>query len=202
MVGALGRVGTNVGARLQATSRKTPLGAASELVLRGAPFSFRSPRLARATNVCAGSRPARDETMPSRGGRGGRGGGGGGGDFGGGPGGRGGRLTAGQRPVTEGTRIHIDQQLERFKYSDEEEIVFPPDMNNHDRAVVHACCKKLGLKSKSYGKGDQRRVHVTKPKEFKPQDHEVGPPLTHTRFRGNPPPRCVARVRHLGTPEP
>ena len=115
--------------------------------------------------------------MPSRGGRGGRGGGGGGGDFGGGPGCRGGRLTAGQRPVTEGTRIHIDQQLERFKYSDEEEIVFPPDMNNHDRAVVHACCKKLGLKSKSYGKGDQRRVHVTKPKEFKPQDHEVRPPL-------------------------
>ena len=80
--------------------------------------------------------------------------------------------------------------------------MFPPDMNNHDRAVVHACCKKLGLKSKSYGKGDQRRVHVTKPKEFKPQDHEVGPPLTNTRFRGNPPPRCVARVRHLGTPEP
>ena len=96
---------------------------------------------------------------------------GGGGDFGGG--GPGGRLSAGQRPVTEGTRIHIDQQLERFKYGDEEEIVFPPDMNNHDRAVVHACCKKLGLKSKSYGKGDQRRVHVTKPKEFKPQDHEV-----------------------------
>jgi ATP-dependent RNA helicase DHX36 len=47
-------------------------------------------------------------------------------------------------------------------------------MNNHDRAVVHSECKKLGLKSKSHGKGEQRRVHVTKPKEFKPQDHEVG----------------------------
>lgn len=106
--------------------------------------------------------------MSGRGGRGGRGGGGG--DFGGGRGG--GRMTAGQRPVTEGTRIHIDVQLERFKSSDESEIVFPPDMSNHDRAVVHACCKKLGLKSKSHGKGEARRVHVTKPKEYKPEDHE------------------------------
>ena len=112
----------------------------------------------------------------SHGGRGGRGGGGGGG----GPpppppGGRGlgGRLTSGQRPVTEGTRIAIDVQLARFKASDEEEIVFPADMSNHDRAVVHAECKKLGLKSKSHGKGENRKVHVTKPKEFKPQDHEV-----------------------------
>ena len=47
--------------------------------------------------------------------------------------------------------------------------MFPPDMNNHDRAVVHACCKKLGLKSKSYGKGDQRRVHVTKPRSSSPR---------------------------------
>ena len=91
------------------------------------------------------------------------------------PGGRGfgGRLTSGQRPVTEGTRIAIDVQLARFKASDEEEIVFPADMSNHDRAVVHAECKKLGLKSKSHGKGENRKVHVTKPKEFKPQDHEV-----------------------------
>jgi len=71
----------------------------------------------------------------------GRGGGGRGGDgFGGGGrggiGGGGGRLTAGQRPVTEGTRIAIDVQLARFKHSDEIEIVFPADMNNHDRAVA------------------------------------------------------------------
>jgi hypothetical protein len=34
--------------------------------------------------------------------------------------------------------------------------------------VVHAECAKLGLKSKSHGKGAERRVHVTKAKEFKP----------------------------------
>ena len=63
--------------------------------------------------------------MSGRGGRQVRGGGAR--DFGGGRGG--GRMTAGQRPVTEGTRIHIDVQLERFKSSDESEIVFPPDMS-------------------------------------------------------------------------
>ena len=41
-----------------------------------------------------------------------------------------------KRPVTEGTRIAIDVQLARFKHSDEIEIVFPADMNNHDRAVA------------------------------------------------------------------
>ena len=110
------------------------------------------------------------DTMSGRGGGRGRGRGRGG-DFGGG-GGRGGGRGDFVRPVTEGTRIEIDVQLERFKASNDAEIVFPPDMSNHDRAVVHACCKKLGLKSKSHGKGDERRVCVTKPKEYKPLDHE------------------------------
>ena len=85
-------------------------------------------------------------------------------------------------------------QLARFKASDEEEIVFPADMSNHDRAVVHAECKKLGLKSKSHGKGENRKVHVTKPKEFKPQDHEV------RAERLNPPAGCVSEIRHQHQP--
>ena len=126
----------------------------------------------------------------------GRGRGRGGGDrcFGGGRGG--GRLTSGQRPVTEGTRINIDKQLARFKASDEVEIAFPPDLNNHDRAVVHSEAKKLGLKSKSHGKGDERRVHVTKPKEFKPEDHEVWG-RARTRTRSTPPRARRRLIRHL-----
>ena len=95
--------------------------------------------------------------MPSRS-RGGRGGGGGpSAPF---PGGRGpgGRLTSGQRPVTEGTRIAIDVQLARFKASDEEEIVFPADMSNHDRAVVHAECK-LRFRGCPVLRGIQRPAH-------------------------------------------
>ena len=84
-------------------------------------------------------------------------------------GGRGGRGGRGQiiRPVLEGTRIAIDKQLAEFRANvDCDEIVFPADLSNHDRAIVHTECKKLGLKSKSHGKGEERRVHVTKPDKF------------------------------------
>lgn len=31
------------------------------------------------------------------------------------------------------------------------EYTFPPGLSNHDRAVVHADCKKFGFTSKSFG---------------------------------------------------
>ena len=45
------------------------------------------------------------------------------------------------------------------------EITFPPGLSNHDRAVVHAECRKYGLRSKSHGKGEARAVTIYKPKE-------------------------------------
>uniref|UniRef100_A0A7I4A4A1 RNA helicase n=1 Tax=Physcomitrium patens TaxID=3218 RepID=A0A7I4A4A1_PHYPA len=85
---------------------------------------------------------------------------------GGGRGG-GGRGThhAGRRPVAEADRISIVDRLNQFKASNEEELIFEADLSNHDRAVVHDTCKKLGLKSKSRGKGDDRRVAVFKPSQ-------------------------------------
>jgi len=110
----------------------------------------------------------RENTPMGRRRGGGRGGGGGESSGGRGRGGRGGRII---RPVGELDRIDILSTLEAFKANpDEDELVFPPDVDNHFRAVVHAECAKLGLKSKSHGKGAERRVHVTKAKEFKPED--------------------------------
>ena len=108
----------------------------------------------------------------------GRGRGGGGREAGGRRTGRGGR---GQiiRPVLEGTRIEIDKQLAEFRANvDCAEIVFPADLSNHDRAIVHTECKKLGLKSKSHGKGEERRVHVTKPDKFVAVDADESRNLT------------------------
>jgi ATP-dependent RNA helicase DHX36 len=31
------------------------------------------------------------------------------------------------------------------------EHVFPPDLSNHDRAVIHDQCRKFGFTSKSHG---------------------------------------------------
>ncbi|MCO5611904.1 hypothetical protein L7F22_066163 [Adiantum nelumboides] len=44
-------------------------------------------------------------------------------------------------------------------------MVFEAGLDNHQRAVIHTLCKKMGLKSKSYGKGDGRRLSVWKPED-------------------------------------
>jgi HrpA-like RNA helicase len=84
---------------------------------------------------------------------------------GGGRGGRGGRFAPGMRPVDESTRIDIASALADFQASDETELTFPPGLSNHDRAVVHAECKKYGFSSKSFGKGEGRAVTVFKRRE-------------------------------------
>ena len=99
--------------------------------------------------------------MGRRGGRRGGGGGGGGGPPIDRP--RGGRSSTFVRPVGELARIDILNALEAFRADPEEtELIFPPDVDNHFRAVVHAESRKLGLTSKSHGKGAERRVHVRK----------------------------------------
>lgn len=89
--------------------------------------------------------------------------------------GRGGRFAAGQRPVSEGNRISIADQLAGFQASEETgnalsegsphmtmtsatrffgvtaEYSFDAGLNNHDRAIVHSECRKYGFTSRSYG---------------------------------------------------
>ncbi|BDA50474.1 3'-5' RNA helicase YTHDC2 [Coccomyxa sp. Obi] len=72
-------------------------------------------------------------------------------------------ISPGLRPVSEQSRLSIAEQLEEFQRSDETSYRFPPGLNNHDRAVVHAECRKYGFTSKSQGKGDSRQVTVSKP---------------------------------------
>lgn len=89
----------------------------------------------------------------------------------GGGGGRG-RLAPGMRPVDESTRIDIATTLADFQASDATEYAFPPGLSNHDRAVVHAECKKYGFTSKSFGKGETRAVTV-----FKRRERREGDPI-------------------------
>lgn len=39
------------------------------------------------------------------------------------------------------------------------------NLTNHERAVIHAECRKYGFTSKSFGVGEDRRCHVRKPKQ-------------------------------------
>ena len=79
--------------------------------------------------------------------------------------------STGARPVGEGMRIDIANLIDEYRHGVVREeyrgedgsadvLVFPPDLTNHERAVVHSECRKHGLTSKSRGKGDARRVTV------------------------------------------
>ncbi|XP_021713661.1 DExH-box ATP-dependent RNA helicase DExH6-like [Chenopodium quinoa] len=66
--------------------------------------------------------------------------------------------------VDEIVRIKIHNILEQFRSSHDQVYTFEPNMTNHERAVVHQESKKMGMISKSSGKGKQRRVAVFKSK--------------------------------------
>ncbi|KAK9749788.1 hypothetical protein RND81_02G150200 [Saponaria officinalis] len=70
-----------------------------------------------------------------------------------------------QSGVDESTNIRISQLLNKFRYSDDEVYTFDANLNNQERAVVHLICRRMGLVSKSSGKGEQRRVSVYKGKK-------------------------------------
>ncbi|KAL0362125.1 UNVERIFIED_CONTAM: DExH-box ATP-dependent RNA helicase DExH6 [Sesamum calycinum] len=70
--------------------------------------------------------------------------------------------------VAEATRIRISQILFRTEYKFEE------NLSNYDRAVVHVICRKMGMKSKSSGRGKQRCVSVYKiKKQYPPEDVDM-----------------------------
>ncbi|OWM73264.1 hypothetical protein CDL15_Pgr001378 [Punica granatum] len=71
------------------------------------------------------------------------------------------------RPVTEETGIRISNMLQRFRLSNDEVYTFNEELSNHERAIVHKVCRKMGLKSKSSGRGKERRVSVYKTKKKK-----------------------------------
>ncbi|KAL8088386.1 DExH-box ATP-dependent RNA helicase DExH6 isoform X2 [Apium graveolens] len=62
--------------------------------------------------------------------------------------------------IAESTRIKIHTLLEDFRTSNHKEYTFEANLTNTERAAVHILCRKMGLRSKSSGRGDQRRVSV------------------------------------------
>ena len=70
---------------------------------------------------------------------------------------------ASSHTVSESARMQLDTLLISLRESDTEtSVTLPADLTNTQRKYVHELAKKLGLKSKSYGKGDDRKVVVSK----------------------------------------
>lgn len=67
--------------------------------------------------------------------------------------------------IAEATRIRISQVLQHFRVKKDDVYTFDANLSNHERAVVHEVCRKMGMKSKSSGRGNLRRVSVYKAKK-------------------------------------
>ena len=74
-----------------------------------------------------------------------------------------GELGAASHTISEEYRIQLTQVLLNLRETDNQDsITMPPDLTNTQRKFVHELARQLGLKSKSYGKGEDRRVVISK----------------------------------------
>jgi len=68
--------------------------------------------------------------------------------------------------VGEGDRIQLTRTLMDLRENNDLEFLeFPPTLTNTERKFVHQLAGQLGLVSKSSGKGENRRIRVTKRNE-------------------------------------
>ena len=98
-----------------------------------------------------------------------------GGVVGGGGGGGGGEISS--STIREDLKISITKTLMKLREDKGVEFVeFPSTLSNIERKYVHKIASELGLKSKSYGSEEDRRIKVTKMvTEFKPMALSADP---------------------------
>ena len=74
-----------------------------------------------------------------------------------------GEKGASAHTVSEEYRIELTNILVNLRESDDKDsLTMPADLTNTQRKFVHELAMKIGLKSKSYGKGEDRKVVVSK----------------------------------------
>jgi hypothetical protein len=70
--------------------------------------------------------------------------------------------------VSESDRIRFTQMLVDFREDPgRESLTMPSDLTNTERKFLHSLAGQLGLKSKSSGKGENRRITVSRPSTAK-----------------------------------
>lgn len=64
---------------------------------------------------------------------------------------------------TESWRIKVQAQLDTWLASDAVSLSFPPDLSKEERRYIHEQAPRLGLSTRSSGKGEKRFLTVSKP---------------------------------------
>ncbi|KAJ3696156.1 hypothetical protein LUZ60_001533 [Juncus effusus] len=74
--------------------------------------------------------------------------------------------------MREETLVRVGKILEEFRASDSDVHKFEPGLSKQERAAIHQLCQKMGMKSKSSGKGATRQLSVYKEKNQGLNRHE------------------------------
>ncbi|PKA50139.1 putative pre-mRNA-splicing factor ATP-dependent RNA helicase [Apostasia shenzhenica] len=84
--------------------------------------------------------------------------------------------------VTEALRIRVGKVLEDFRASDGEVYTFELGLSKEERATIHQMCQKLGMISRSSGKGASRCLSVYKRKKKQRHDGREDESITCLNF--------------------
>ncbi|XP_010418749.1 PREDICTED: DExH-box ATP-dependent RNA helicase DExH6-like [Camelina sativa] len=68
--------------------------------------------------------------------------------------------AAGKQTSVEATRIWASKVIEDFRASGNQVYTFEHNLSNNERGVIHQMCRKMGIQSKSSGRGEQRRLSI------------------------------------------
>ncbi|XP_043699268.1 DExH-box ATP-dependent RNA helicase DExH6-like isoform X2 [Telopea speciosissima] len=84
--------------------------------------------------------------------------------------------------VAETTRVRISKILNELLAGNDEAYTFEAGLSNVERAVVHELCRKMGMASRSSGRGNERRVTVYKKRKKNSNGVKGDEDLTYLTF--------------------
>ncbi|KAF2559828.1 hypothetical protein F2Q68_00012983 [Brassica cretica] len=64
--------------------------------------------------------------------------------------------------LSDSSRIWASKFLKEFRASGRDSHTFDNSLTNDERGIIHQMCRKMAIRSKSSGKGDQRRLTIFK----------------------------------------
>ncbi|CAN8315442.1 unnamed protein product [Cochlearia groenlandica] len=68
--------------------------------------------------------------------------------------------NGGKPSSVEATRIWASKVIDDFRSSGNDVYTFEHNLSNSERGVIHQMCRKMGIQSKSSGRGEQRRLSI------------------------------------------
>ncbi|CAE5956729.1 unnamed protein product [Arabidopsis arenosa] len=89
--------------------------------------------------------------------------------------------------ICETTGAWATKLLEDFRASGNDSYVFEQHLTNSERGIIHQMCRTMGIRSKSHGSGEERRLSLFKRDDISKSDSKQAKAVLHDLFTRYPP---------------